>query len=136
MRESRPGGYEAFWTGPTVAGDTVFVGIGPKFADSGTGGVHAFDAESGEERWPFETGARVNSSPTVVDGVVYFGSDDSSVYAVEAGVEESSEGSRVLLGTLGHHDNFRYAVANDGEGSGDEGVDSEEDGQGNETGDE
>ena len=70
---------EAVRTGPTVAGDTVFVGSGSEFADTGTGGMHAVDVDSGEERWTFETSARVTSSPTVVDGVVYFGSDDDSV---------------------------------------------------------
>ena len=70
---------KAVRTGPTVAGDTVFVGSGSEFADTGTGGMHAVDVDSGEERWTFETSARVTSSPTVVDGVVYFGSDDDSV---------------------------------------------------------
>jgi PGF-CTERM protein len=98
---------EAVWGGPTVAGDTVFVGAGPKFASAGPGFFYALDADSGEERWSFELSARVDSSPTVVDGIVYFGCDDNKVYALDAGVDGSSEGSRVRLETLGHHDGFR-----------------------------
>jgi len=48
----------------------------------------------------------VESSPTVVDGTVYVGSFDDNVYAIEAGVSGSSEGSRVRHRTLGHHDRF------------------------------
>jgi polyvinyl alcohol dehydrogenase (cytochrome) len=35
-------------------------------------------------KWIFETGADVTSQPTVVDGVVYFGSMDGKEYAVDA----------------------------------------------------
>src|SRR5215470_1748822 len=35
-------------------------------------------------KWVFETGADVSSQPTVVDGVVYFGSWDGKEYAVDA----------------------------------------------------
>lgn len=41
--------------------------------------------ESGPEiAWTFQTEGEVWSSPTVVDGVVYFGSDDSKLYALDA----------------------------------------------------
>ena len=35
-------------------------------------------------KWKFATGDRVVSSPVFADGVLYFGSDDGSIYAVEA----------------------------------------------------
>lgn len=35
-------------------------------------------------KWAFPTGDRVVSSPVMQDGVVYFGSDDGNVYAVDA----------------------------------------------------
>jgi outer membrane protein assembly factor BamB len=35
-------------------------------------------------RWTFSTGDSVRSSPTVVDGTVYFGNDDGDLYAVDA----------------------------------------------------
>ncbi|MER5911896.1 PQQ-binding-like beta-propeller repeat protein, partial [Streptomyces sp. NPDC001982] len=36
------------------------------------------------KRWAFPTGSAVSSSPTVADGVVYVGSDDNNLYAVDA----------------------------------------------------
>ena len=42
--------------------------------DDAAGYLYAVDAESGQQRWRFETRGSVHSSPTVADGVVYFGS--------------------------------------------------------------
>jgi len=84
---------------------TVFVG-------SWDGNVYALDADDGTEQWAFQTGNAVSNSPTVVDGTVFVGSGDGNVYALEAGVSGSSEGSRVMLGTLGHHGDWRYAGQN------------------------
>ncbi len=81
---------------PTAAGEVVFVGSEDNY-------LYALDASDGTEQWRFETDRNVESSPTVVNGVVYFGSDDGYLYAIDAGIEGSSEGSRVRLGTLGHH---------------------------------
>jgi len=86
----------AIFSSPTVAGETVFVG-------SRDYQVYAVDATTGELRWRYRTDNRVASSPTVVDGTLFVGSNDNRVYALDAGVEGSSEGSRVRLGTLGHH---------------------------------
>lgn len=95
------------FSSPAVDGESVFVGTGhwsiesaetvqtpessgsPKPADRQrvTGddadgfGVVALDAEEGVINWEFKTGI-VQSSPTVTDGAVYFGSFDGSVYAV------------------------------------------------------
>ncbi|WP_235907967.1 outer membrane protein assembly factor BamB family protein [Halosegnis longus] len=77
---------------PAVVDDTVYVGSGysaqvssPPF-DRGT--VYALDAASGTERWTFQTAndpvSGVSSSPAVVDGTVYVGSDDAHVYALDA----------------------------------------------------
>jgi PGF-CTERM protein len=85
------------YSSPTVVDGTVYVGSNDYY-------LYAVDASDGTEQWAFETGDWVRSSPTVVDGTVYVGSDDYYLYAVEADVSGSSEGSRVLLGTLGHHD--------------------------------
>ncbi len=41
-------------------------------------------APSARRRWRFEADDGIESSPAVVDGVVYFGSSDGSVYAVDA----------------------------------------------------
>jgi len=40
--------------------------------------------EAGNEQWSFNTGGTINSSPTIVDSFVYFGSDDGNVYALNA----------------------------------------------------
>jgi outer membrane protein assembly factor BamB len=42
------------------------------------------DAESGKLRWKFATGDVVHSSPAIAGGVVYFGSFDSWLYALDA----------------------------------------------------
>ena len=38
----------------------------------------------GKLKWSFETGSEVHSSPTVVNGTVYFGSRDYNLYALDA----------------------------------------------------
>jgi hypothetical protein len=85
---------------------TVFVG---SYDGNYDGNLYAVAADTGSEEWAFETGGRVSSSPTVVDGTVFVGSGDDNLYAVDADVSGSSEGSRVLLGTEGHHGDWRYA---------------------------
>ena len=106
----------------TVVDGTVYVG-----SDS----LDAVDARTGEQEWAFDT-AGVPSSPTVVDGTVYVESSND-LYAVDAATGEqewafdpgddvempptvvddpksgNSVGSRVMLGTLGHHGDWRYA---------------------------
>jgi outer membrane protein assembly factor BamB len=47
------------------------------------GFVIAFDAETGERLWRFQTGVN-ESSPLLVDGILYFGTWDGSVYALDA----------------------------------------------------
>ncbi|MCH8989639.1 MAG: PQQ-binding-like beta-propeller repeat protein, partial [Chloroflexi bacterium] len=56
--------------------ETIFVG-------SFDGRVYGLDAKTGLERWRFQTKNDVFSSPVIGDGVVYFGSDDGHVYALE-----------------------------------------------------
>ena len=86
---------------PTVADGTVFTG--------GFGNImYAVDIETGQEEWAFETDSRFMTPPIVVDGTLFFGADNT-LYAVDAGVSGSSEGSRTRLGTYGHHDDWAYA---------------------------
>lgn len=86
---------------PTVADGTVFTG--------GFGNImYAVDIETGQEEWAFETDSRNMTPPIVVDGTLFFGADNT-LYAVDAGVSGSSEGSRTRLGTYGHHDDWAYA---------------------------
>ncbi len=80
---------------PTVAGGTVFIGS--------IDNMYALDATDGTEVWSTKTERGGWTSSTVVDGTVFVGRGDGNMYALHAGVEGSSEGSRVNLGTLGHH---------------------------------
>jgi outer membrane protein assembly factor BamB/PKD repeat protein len=65
----------------TAEGMTVYVG-------SDDDHVYALDAETGEQQWSFETGGKVQSSPTVVNGTVYIGSIEENVYAIDADTGE------------------------------------------------
>jgi len=53
---------------------------------------YALDADGGTEPWRFQTSDMVESAPTVVDGMVFFGSWDNKVYALDTGVSASNEG--------------------------------------------
>jgi len=80
---------------PTVIeNNTVYVG------DS-AGHVYALNAATGNVIWSFKTTDVIWSSPIVVDGVLFIGSD--KIYALNVDVSGRSTGSRVGLGTLGHH---------------------------------
>ncbi|MGW9209411.1 serine/threonine-protein kinase [Embleya sp. NPDC055664] len=48
-------------------------------------------------RWSYSTGAEVDSTPAVVDGVVYIGSHDKNVYALDA-----ATGTKMWAYTTGH----------------------------------
>ncbi len=113
---------------PTVADGTVYVCSGPE--------LHAIDTAAGELAWVFTdlfetTRNFAESSPTVADGTVYVGGRGVYALAAATGTEQwvfetdatvrssptvvanptsgDSVGSRVRLGTLGHHGNWQYA---------------------------
>jgi outer membrane protein assembly factor BamB len=46
--------------------------------------VHALDREKGTEAWSFLTGGKVDSSPVVAGGRVYFGSADGNLYVLDS----------------------------------------------------
>ena len=121
---SLPPGIES---SPTVVEGTVYVG-------STDGTVYALDAASGREEWSFTEPSGVYASPTVADGTLYIGTGalgPGTLYALDAATGETewafteptdfvdiaptvvanprsgdSIGSRVQLGTLGHHDDI------------------------------
>jgi len=64
---------------PTVAGGTVFYGSAFPNKD-----VLAVDIASKKLKWRFPTGQMIYSSPAVVDGKLYIGSDDGKFYALDA----------------------------------------------------
>jgi outer membrane protein assembly factor BamB len=51
-------------------------------ADSERNRVVALDAATGDERWQYLAGGRVDSTPTIVGGLCVFGAHDGVVYAV------------------------------------------------------
>jgi outer membrane protein assembly factor BamB len=58
-------------------------------------------------KWSYPTGGQVRSSPAVVDGIVYFGSDDYNVYAINA-----ATGVKIWNFTTGGNVQPSPAVAN------------------------
>ena len=69
--------------GPTTPADAIAINTGPVSAANGVvfagaldavGTMYAFDGATGNILWTFESGGSVNSSPAIVDGVVYWGS--------------------------------------------------------------
>jgi outer membrane protein assembly factor BamB len=50
----------------------------------GSDNVYALDTANGTVKWTYPTLASVNSSPTVANGVVYFGANDDNLYALNA----------------------------------------------------
>jgi outer membrane protein assembly factor BamB len=100
------------YSSPTVANGTVYAG-------SADQNLYALDTTTGEKKWEYNTGTSYlgATSPTVVNGTVYVGSDtrdpgrccpvsDIGVHAISTDHNMSSQDSRVLQGTLGHHGAF------------------------------
>lgn len=68
---------DARFSMPTVVGTTVFV-----TSSSSKNGIYALDAKTGSKQW--DKIIHKPSSPAVVDGTVFVGSDDNNVYALNA----------------------------------------------------
>ena len=66
-------------TGPRAE---VIVSDGLAFMGTYDGAMYAWDADTGEERWILRTGRPIGHSPTVANGVLYFGSMNRKLYAV------------------------------------------------------
>lgn len=123
---------------PTVADGTVYAG-------GIWGGVTAIDAMSGERQWSRpDLGDGMVATPTAHDGDLYVTTTEGMLYALDARSGEtqwrydrlddptyssptvvaepqsgSSVGSRVSLGTLGHHGEWASRAAGDDEQSND-----------------
>ncbi len=69
--------YDYLTSAATVADGTVFIGSADKK-------LYAVDADTGQEKWHFDTKGIVRSTPAVAAGLVFIGSYDHNVYAVDA----------------------------------------------------
>ena len=76
MRTGGLFGYEIF-TDLAIAHGRIYTGCND-------GKLHTFDQAAGTRGWTFQTGGKVQSSPSVAGNIVYFGSWDGNVYAVNA----------------------------------------------------
>ena len=74
---------------PAIAGDTVYI-------TSWDHKLHAVDITNGERRFSFETDSITMSSPSYYDGVVYVGSHDSMLYAIDAEGDYADDQDREL----------------------------------------
>jgi len=63
---------------PVIVGDRVFV------AEKDAHRIRCLDAADGKNVWSFTVGGRVDSTPTVHDGLVLFGCRDGAVYCLRA----------------------------------------------------
>lgn len=66
-------------TSSVVSGDTVFV------ASSDTHELFALDSRTGQPRWRFVAGGRIDCAPTIFDGLCLLGARDGWVYCLRAG---------------------------------------------------
>jgi outer membrane protein assembly factor BamB len=67
--------------------------------------TYALNAYTGAKLWNYTTGGYVDSSPAVVNGVVYVGSNDGNVYAIgnaaAATNQSATSGFDVMLALVG-----------------------------------
>src|SRR5206468_1351216 len=48
------------------------------------GSMSAYNANTGDRQWVLQLGASIQSSPAIVNNVIYFGANDHKLYAVNA----------------------------------------------------
>jgi outer membrane protein assembly factor BamB len=67
-------GYRFLDSAPAVSNDVLYVG-------TESAGLIALNAKNGSELWKFDSGGQISASPLIFDDVVFFGSEDNSIYA-------------------------------------------------------
>lgn len=70
-----------YWSPVTPAGELAFAGFGEP--QSKTYGLYAFDPATGQEQWHVSVEDLILAAPAYAGGVVYFGTSDGRVYAVD-----------------------------------------------------
>jgi len=78
-------GSSAFYGTPAVTDGKVFIGCDD-------GHLDALDETSGESIWQVVTGGPVRSAPVIDNGIVYFGSLDTKLYAVREDTQQPAWG--------------------------------------------
>lgn len=68
---------QPYYASPAVSDHRVFIGGRDKL-------LRAFDAGSGEVKWTFRAGGRIDSSPVLCGGRLYFGASDGVLYVLNA----------------------------------------------------
>ncbi len=64
------------FSSPTIIDNRLFIGLDANMV--------AVDTQNGDILWSYETDARIDSSPTIADEVLFFASRDSYIYALDA----------------------------------------------------
>jgi outer membrane protein assembly factor BamB len=96
------------YSSPTVLGEKLLLGEGYHFDANCR--LMALDARSGHEQWSFKTASHVESTPTLVNGRVYFGAGDDGLYCLER-PERSAAEPRVVWHVKGIHSDASPLVA-------------------------
>ena len=99
---------------PTVADGVVYhplMNAQREERENAPGFLVAMDAETGKELWRFKAGA-IESSPLFVNGVLYFGTFDDKLYALEARTRKVrwayKTGDNVKGGPIFHRGNIYF----------------------------
>ena len=102
---------DSFYSSPTIAGGAIFI--------RGDGEALYVINSDGSEKWTFnipgerpKSALRSPSSPTVVNGDVYFGGGNT-LFSLSSNSGKSSGGSRVNYGVLGHHNVWAIKASED-----------------------
>jgi outer membrane protein assembly factor BamB len=70
-----------YWSPVTLGADLAFVGFG--VPEAKVHGFYAYDPATGQIQWQIPTTDLILAAPTFADGVVYFGTSDGELYAVD-----------------------------------------------------
>ena len=68
--------------------------------------MYAIDTSDGSEIWSFATASAVQSAPIVHEGVVYAGSDDGNMYAINKDLGTQERGCLADAGFAKHRSDF------------------------------
>jgi outer membrane protein assembly factor BamB len=98
------------FSSPAVSKNTVVIGT-----DGGK--LLGLRADNGRERWSFAAKAEIRSSPIIVGGVIYVGSYDENLYAVDLKTGEAlwSTDRGSIVGSPVFADGTIYVSLNSGE---------------------